>query len=264
MQGRLHSQVLTCLTAAVVLGLPTSANAQTGQNLNPDAFFELLHAFSAAVQKPTFAVLQDVASGVTRPAGSAFLSVSGTNRRDGRPDADGSLAFGVGLGDARKTIGAEIVASITSTAPRDFGDSGSFTLKFSRAFPKGSVGLTVEYLVPWGDVVGEDVKTSLAWTTGHQFMLSDGGTLPVLFNFGIASATDYHDSWTPFAAVGLGLSDSLSLTAAHNGDYAILGASASLPRLPNMSFQASVLDLFDQYNDRRVTLSISYAINDLL
>lgn len=194
-------------------------------------------------------------------------SVSGTNHRDGKEGIDGSLAFGLGFGDARDAVGAQIVASITSADPKDLGDSGSFSVKLSRVLPEalgqGSVGITVDNLAPWGDVVGEDVKTSLAWTTAKQFSLGNGSRMPVLYNVGVTSETKYHDSWTPFAAIGLGVSETFSLTAAHNGDYAIFGATARMPWLENMSVSASLLDAFDQRDERRMTLTVFYAFNDL-
>lgn len=255
------------LVGAALVSLPTSTQAQDVRGTTPEAFLEMLEAFSDATQKPRFAVIQGVASAATLPNGTAFASVSGTDRRDGTGGIDGSLAFGVGFGDARKTIGVQIVTSITSADPNDFGDSGSFSVKFSRVLPdalgSGTVGITIDNLSPWGDVVGEKVKTSIAWTSARQFTLANGGRLPVLFNLGVASETDRRDSWTPFAAVGLGVSENLSITVAHNGDYAIIGASARLPWVENLSVSASLLDAFDQRDEQRMTLTVSYAFNDL-
>lgn len=258
------AQVLICTT---LVALPTQTHAQDVRGTTPEAFIEMLQAFSDATQKPRFAVIQGVASAATLPNGTVFASVSGTDRRDGKGGIDGSLAFGIGFGNPNRAIGAQIVANITSADPRDFGDSGSFSLKFSRVLPeglgRGTVGITVDNLAPWGDVVGEDVKTSIAWTSAKQFSLGNGKRLPVLFNLGVASETDRRNSWTPFAAVGLGISENLSLTVAHNGDYAILGASARLPWLENVSVSASLLDVFDQRDAQRMTVTVSYSLNDL-
>lgn len=255
------------LIGAALVALPTSIHAQDIGATTPEAFLEMLEAFSGASQKPRFAVIQGVASAPTLPKGAAFASVSGTDSRDGKGGIDGSLAFGLGFGDANKAIGAQIVASITSADPKDFGDSGSFSLKVSRVLPealgRGTIGVTVDNLAPWGDVVGEDVKTSVAWTTAKQFSLANGKRMPVIFNLGMASETDHNDSWTPFAAVGLGISDTVTLTMAHNGDYAIFGASARLPWIENLSVSASLLDAFDQRDERRMTLTVSYAVNNL-
>lgn len=263
----LLSRVATGLIGAALAGSPASINAQTFGNLRTEEFLDILQSLAAALDKPRSAVLQGVATGVTLPSGNAFASVSGTNRREGQQGVDGSLAFGLGLGDARKTIGAEIFATITSVHPADFGDSGSLGLKLSRVLPddlgKGSVGITVENLASWGDVVGEEVKVSLAWTTSGHFTLGSVDSIPVVLNVGIASSTDHHDSWTPFGAIGIGLFDNYTVSVAHNGDYAIIGASTYLDWNENVSLHGSVMDVFDLRDERRVTLTISYAINDL-
>lgn len=267
MNRKLTAVTLCKLAGAIIFLVPTSVNAQGLNSTTPDAFLEMLETLQAATEKPRLVVIQGVATAATMPGGTAFASISGTTRREGREGIDGSLAFGVGFGDAQKTIGAQIVANITSAEPDDFGDSGSFSVKLSRALPAslggGAIGLTFDNQAPWGDVSAEDVRTSVAWTTASQFPLSNGNQLPLLLNFGVSSESDYHDSWTPFGAIGFGLSEAYSMTLAHNGDYAILGVTARWPGQDNMSVHASLLDAFDQRDERRVTLTASFAFNDL-
>lgn len=255
-------------TTALALSLlvPLPSTAQEFAVTTPEAFLELLETLEAATQKPRLVVVQGVPTATTMPGGSAFASVSGTTKREGGSGVDGSLAFGIGFGDARETVGAQIVANITSTHPSDFGDSGSLSFKLSRTLPEAfgnsTVGLTFDDLAPWGDADGRDVRTSLAWTSARQIRVA-GERIPLLLNLGVVSETSYHDDWTPFAAVGLGLSENLSMTIAHNGDYPVIGATTRVPGLDDVSFSASLQDVFDERNERRVTLTASIAFNDL-
>ena len=254
-----------CLAAFLALPLP--ALAQEFETPTAEAFIDLLRALEGATQKPRLIVLQGVATATTMPNGTVFASVSGTTKRDGGSGADGSIAFGLGLGDAHQSIGAQITVNVTSVHPSDFGDSGSLSLKFSRALPavfgNTSVGITFDNLAPWGDSTATNVKASLAVTTARQISIAGRNAVPLLLNFGIASETSYRDDWTPFGAVGFGLSENLSMTLGHNGDYAVLGVTTRLSSFDNVSLSAGLQDVFDQRDARRLTITASIAFNDL-
>lgn len=271
MKPFLASARIAGLTAGLVAAFALSASAGSAQEAratSPEEFLTLLQALQGALQPPRLVVLQGVATATTFQSGSAFVSVSGTTKRQGGSGVDGSLAFGLGFGDAKETLGGQIVANITSANPSDFGDSGSLSFKLSRALPEtmgaASVGATFDNLAPWGDAKTTDVKTSVALTFARSVPFGElGEGLPLLFNIGAASSTTYRDDWTAFAAIGVGLSENMSFTLAHNGDYEIVGVTTRLPGIDNLSLSASLLDVFDKKEDRRVSVTASYAFNDL-
>jgi hypothetical protein len=263
-----HTRAITAILLALAALTPSASAAQEAANTSPEEFLSLLGALEGALQTPRLVVLQGVATATTFESGTAFASISGTTKREGGTGIDGSFAFGVGFGDAKTALGGQIVANITSSNPSDFGDSGSLSLKVSRMLPEqfgsASIGATFDNLAPWGDVVGQDVKTSLALTFARNIPLAGSGqAMPILLNFGAASETSYRNDWTAFAAIGLGLSENLSITLAHNGDYEILGLATRLPAVDNLSLSVSLLDALDRKDDRRLSISASYAFNDL-
>ena len=79
--------------------------------------------------------LQGIRSATVAPSGLVFGSLGLTSRRDSLGDffdeGDGSIVLGFGLGDATKTVGVQVSASITSLTD-SFGDSGSLSIKAAR------------------------------------------------------------------------------------------------------------------------------------
>jgi hypothetical protein len=120
------------------------------------------------------------------PRGFGFVAGAATNRRDRQfsGDWDGSLAFGVGFGDADRGIGVMPVIDITSVSPYHFGSSGKVGIKFSRnlAFPgawQGAASLDLHNLLTWGDSSVLDPGWSVAVSAVHP-----GRGRPVLLTLG--------------------------------------------------------------------------------
>ena len=258
------------LALVLAAALPTTSLAQTPAPTTPDEFLGLLKALKSALSPPKFVVVQGTPTATTAPSGVGFVSVSGTTKRDGTSDGgiDGSLSFGAGFGNAVSGLGGQVAVNITSVDPKDFADSGTVSLKFGHTLPprfgNTSLGVTFDNLVPWGDSSSNQLKTSLAVTTVKQFDPNGlGDYIPVIVNFGVSSYSEYHDGATPFASLGVGLSQIASVSASYNGDYTSFGVNARIPALKDVSFSAAVLDAFNEREQRRVTFSIAYSIKNL-
>ena len=248
--------------------LPSASPAQVPATTTPDEFLSLLKALKSALYPPKFVVVQGTPTATTAPSGVGFVSASGTTKREGRHGFDGSLAFGAGFGDPVMGIGGQFAVNITSVSPFHFGHSGNVSLKFSRTLPTSfgntSLGITFDNLVPWGDSHRNKLKTSVALTMVKQFDPSGlGDYIPVIFNFGASSYSQYHHGVTPFVSMGIGLSQNLSISASYNGDYTSFGVSAQIPALKNVSFSAGILDAFNDRHQERITLSVSYNVKNL-
>jgi hypothetical protein len=71
-----------------------------------------------------------IPSGFGANWGDAFISATLTGADRGRPEGDGSLSMGFGLGNARQTVGVELAYNVLSM--RNFASNGSFDAKVHR------------------------------------------------------------------------------------------------------------------------------------
>lgn len=211
--------------------------------------------------------LTGIASGTVAPHGMAFISLALTNRRVGAPirDNDGSLALGFGLGSAEDNIGVQVTASITSLS-RPFGDAGSFSLKASRRLSAGRwhtyLGVSADYLAPWGQMRGQKASVTAA-LTGFTSVRLGSGYHPVMVTVGGGSRIRNNDTDPGlFAGVGLGLTTNLAASAAWTGDGLDLGLGATVPGLPGLDLSLSANDVTNRRNSRRLTLTATWALRD--
>lgn len=262
------NRVRRALRAAVIAFpslMPLPSLAQDLTAATPEEFLALLETFEALSEKPRMVVVQGVATAGGTAPGTIFFSVSGTFSRDGGDGVDGSLSVGTAFGDASKFVNTTISANITSADPADFADSGSLSLKFSRNLPAGagSLGVTIDNLAGWGDAEDNKVKVSVAHGSTHRLRLGNGETMPIAISVGLASYTSYNDGVTPFIGLGIGLSERLSASLSHNGDYVSVGVTTRIPGVENANFSANIVDVLDTRDERRLTLSASFALSDM-
>jgi hypothetical protein len=71
-----------------------------------------------------------IPSGFGANWGDVFISASLSGADRLRPEADGSLSVGFGLGDSRRAVGVELAYNLQSV--RQFGDNGGFDIKVHR------------------------------------------------------------------------------------------------------------------------------------
>lgn len=226
-------------------------------------------ASSAQQGEAKHLTLLGIPSATVAPANLGFASISATTDRAGTADgADGSLAFGLGLGDADTGIGVQVTGYVTSLSD-DFGDSGYFEVKGSRRIVGGNTpvyaSLTLGSLGTWGDSTDRDTSATLAVTAFSAVRFSPAGdAFPVMFTLGGGSNVRDDDTDPGlFLGAGIGLTPHLGASLAWGGDYVNLGASFKVDGLDNIGLTATVYDLFDQEDSRRLTLSATYLFSDL-
>lgn len=212
--------------------------------------------------------LVGIPSGTVAPHGMVFGGLALTNRRVGAVprDEDGSLALGFGLGSAEDGVGVQITASIASLS-RNFGDAGSFSLKASRRIGTGAwntyLGVSADYLAPWGAVKGRDPAITAAITSFGAIRIG-GDIHPVMLTFGGGSHIRNNDTDPGlFAGVGLGLTPHLAVSAAWTGEALDLGLGIKPPGVEGLNLTLAVNDVTDRRDSRRVTLTATYAVANL-
>ncbi|MCB2136507.1 MAG: hypothetical protein KDE08_11280 [Rhodobacteraceae bacterium] len=240
--------------------------------LLPAAAVLLATAGPAAAQDRAAAkhlALLGIDSATVAPAGTVFGSVSVTNERLSTPGSgDGSAELGFGLGSAEDSLGFQVTAVITSLRD-DPGDSGYLAFKVSRQVAGGAspvyLGAEVEHLANWGDASGFEPTGTLALT---KFGLTDWGNggeaFPYMLTLGVGS--HLRNGLTDpgvFVGAGIGISESLAVSAAWTGQTVDLGASLRIAEANNMTVAATLSDVFDQEDSQRVILSFGWYLNDV-
>lgn len=237
--------------------------APRDMSVSGDEFVTSLQAMTKLLLPPRSPVLLGIGSGVVAPHGTVFASVSGTTNRDSAgeisDELDGSVAFGFGLGDATETVGMQVTTAITGLEP--FGDSGSLSLKFSRALaPTTFAGLSFGNVAGWGVEEDEDVKTTLAVTHFGDIWAQDT-YFPFMLTAGYG--TNVTEGGTEEGAIlgaGVGLNEYLGLSVSTNTEYVNLGAGFRSPELEGWNLSLTAVDAFDQEDRQALQIAVSYAV----
>ena len=240
------------LTVAAGLGSP-AARAQ-------DATGALLPRVQPAAPKNL--TLLAIPSATVAPHGLGFASLGLTSKRGGVVnDWDGSLALGLGLGDAERALGFQLTANVTSLSS-DFGDSGYFEAKVSRRVSTGRVpvylGAQVEGLATWGQArnVPQSGRVMATW---FPELRAANDTYPLMFTLGYG--THLRNGRTDpgvFAGAGIGLTRNLGVSAAWTGETLDVGATWRFDDLDGVSVSAEVNDVTDRLGSRRVSLTFNF------
>ena len=206
--------------------------------------------------------LLGIQSGTVAPGGLAFVALSGATERAGTGSGnDGSLALGFGLGDANKGVGLQFTGYVTSLTD-DFADSGYLAVKAGTRLGDQPLyfAVSVDHLAGWGDSSGLDPSFSAALTAFPQVDLG-GADFPLMLTLGAGS--DIRNNRTDpgvFLGAGIGLTESLGASLAWTGEEMDLGISLRPPENQSLSLTATVGDLFDQEDNRRVTVSVTWVL----
>lgn len=209
-----------------------------------------------------------IASGTTAPAGTLFGSISGNTRRDGIfNELDGSAEIGLGFGSAETALGfqASLVSTSLTNSP---GDSGYVSLKASRRVIELPMpvylGLTVDNIAPWGDASGLDPALTLAATTFGVATFGTPQQYPYMLTLGYGSDVGgFLEQEGLILGAGIGLSRNVGLTASLAGEAVTLGVALRIDEMEDVALGIAVNDVFDAENSRRLTVSLSFALDGL-
>lgn len=181
-----------------------------------------------------------IPSGFGAEWGDFFISAALAGADRLRPEADGSLYMGLGLGDAENLVGIEIAYNLLSI--RDFASNGSFDAKVHREFYSddtlqvdAAVGVTSAF--PYGsNAVG--TESSLYGVVSSAYLLQPDHptntlTLNTTLGLGGGNFAGEGSDVGILAGVGLRVHPQFSINTAWSGVGLNVGASiVASPRSP--------------------------------
>lgn len=268
------------LASMAMIGItPTQANesgnaAKKAVPLDDDAYRSLVRQLTDLIPKSIVGPsTYGIPSGFGLGRGQAYASGSITNHRTEDAEAaseefDGSYAFGVGLSDPNDVIGFDINLGILSSTPGDQTEAGNFSLKAHKQGPNqyGMFGLSAgaNNVAPWGDP--EAIKTSY-YIAASQITRQTYTTLvkpDIMISGGISDGAKNGGRETgAYLGIGAKYTGSSSVSIGWSGDEIVTGVSMQPILTAPVIVSAGIADVANQNDDRRLLLSVTYAIGDL-
>ncbi|KAB8321104.1 hypothetical protein SD81_006300 [Tolypothrix campylonemoides VB511288] len=196
--------------------------------------------------------------------GQAYVGVGGYLPFDG-DDIDGSLSVGFGLGDAVRSIGAEVNVNVTSLGGQnfDFAGSGGIGVKLHKYFDDGTaVAVGWSNPVKWGEV--NNAKDTFYGVVTKSFYLQPNNQLPLTVSLGVGSGSFRskgaieagENSVNFFGSVGLRVAPEVSVVSSWTGNSLNVGGSFTPLRTTPLVINAIFTDVTNNL-DRGTGLSLS-------
>lgn len=201
--------------------------------------------------------------------GDVFFSASLAGADRIRPEADGSLSMGFGLGDSRRAVGVELAYNLQSV--RRFGENGGFDAKIHRQVYSSeetqvAAAVGLNNFASYGDNAGGSESSLYGVVTAAHLLQPEhpSNRLPITASLGLGGGAFSGESSDVgvFAGVGLQVHPQFSINTAWSGVGVNVGASivpvTTLPLTLNLLYG-------DVGNNTRAgsvaVLSIGYGFN---
>jgi hypothetical protein len=185
-----------------------------------------------------------------------------------RNDDDGSIAFGLGLGDPVNSFGGEITIGITSVSTSfwgdgEFADEGNFSGKVHRRVEPlmggnaASVSLGVSNIAGWGSTKDNPANYYAAYSEQQNF--GSVKQYGVAYTLGYGSAvSDTETNGDPFAGVAIGYDD-YSFSLSQIGRETHIATTLFFPSMPGIGLTIAQADALNELNSKRLILSLSFS-----
>jgi hypothetical protein len=260
-------------------GTKTFTNAQSAQELQELLEVKEIPEPSERRANPSSSL--GVPTGFGAQWGNAWLGGAYGSSRLFHPSSDGSIGFGVGLGDARNLVGLEVFTGIFNLNGSDDSDGGSagsggaVGFKLHRLLDNRgyfSAGLGMGNVIRWGteNVYGGDYDTYFGVVTG-RFDLQEGqdNPLPLIISAGLGTgafrskgALDASEqNVNVFGSVGLRIIPEVALISTWTGSQLNLGTSVAPFRNFPLVINLGAGDVTGAYpQGTRFIMSLGYGI----
>ena len=269
------------LSSVAALGLASPVAAQSS-DISAEEFVSGIQALANAPERPKFVNTLSVENATIADGGTSFIAVGVSSGQPGAvgeltEDTDGSILIGHTFGDAQRNVGVQLSWGIFSTDSDDFGGEGAFSVKFSRELVGGAKplygALTLSNLLAYGNDKNRELDEAATLSLTHFNSLQVGNeVLPIMATVGygtqvktapLAAGRPFQRDPGFFAGVGVGLTPNFGVSIAGNNSFASVGTAFRFDQVKNTEFQLSVDDVFDDIDQRRITLNVIYSTQDL-
>lgn len=276
----MYSTSKTCWLSAgcvslLVFPIMSLANGEPNQNtLTDESYKMLISKLTSLIPRSIVGpAIYGIPSGFGLGRGQGYASGSITNHRTEDSEAkneefDGSYAFGIGLSDPIQALGIDVNLGILSSTPGNQTETGNYSLKVHKQVPSPygpfAIAVGANNVAPWGDP--ERIKTSYYFAASQ--IIHQTYTTLVLPDIMIsAGMSDGASNGGREAGAYLGIAakytSTSSVSVSWSGDEIISGVTFQ-PRLGKpVMVSAGVGDIFNQNDDQRILLSVTYALNNL-
>lgn len=254
-------KLLTC--TVYVCALTTAASADTFTE-----YVRNLKLLSVSDPKP---VVANIASGFGANDGVFYAAVSYSNfdtQTNIEGDDDGSIAFGLGLGDAASSVGGEVTIGITSVSTSlwgdgKFADEGNVSVKAHKLVAPilgghaASVSVGASNVAGWGSTTDNPVNAYIAFSEQQNF--GKYKQFGLAYTLGVGSAVSGNETEPDiFAGIGLGYDD-WSISASQIGRESHVGFTYFIPYFQNVAVSVTQADAFDELSSKRIISTLSYS-----
>ncbi len=173
-----------------------------------------------------------IPSGFGANGGDVFISASLSGADRLRPEADGSISAGFGLGNSRRLVGVEFSYNLLSV--RQFGENGGFDAKIHRQVYSSdeteiAAAVGLNNFVSYGPEAGGSRSSLYGVVTAAQLLQPEHpvNRMPITGTLGIGGGnfSDDGSDVGVIAGVGLQVHPQLSLNTAWSGVGLNVGAS---------------------------------------
>jgi hypothetical protein len=197
---------------------------------------------TTATSRPTFPPSPNagIPSGFGANWGDLFISASLSGADRVRPEADGSLSAGFGLGDSRRAVGVELNYNLLSV--RRFGENGGFDAKIHRQVYSSdqtqvAAAVGLNNFASYGPEAGGSRSSLYGVVTAAHLLQPEHpvNRLPITGTLGLGGGTFSGEGSDVgvIAGVGLQVHPQFSLNTAWSGVGVNVGASiVPVPTVP--------------------------------
>lgn len=218
-----------------------------------------------------FATQFGAPSAIIAPKNTGFVAAQLVDPRGGikGADKDGDISFGYTLGNPVSGVGVQLGLDITSVkTDKHFGDSGSFSIAFSRLLTAGPNSVTFgaisgSGLGAWGAQKGNE--SASIYVTQMRFYETGGKTLPVMWTLGYGSEAKYVGGAKgtdpgAFWALGVGATDFMSISLSGTEKQVNAGIGLRIPGVEGLSMSLGQYDIANKTKRTQTAFSVSYSM----
>lgn len=232
---------------------------------------DYIRSLEALLEPAPRSAVASIASGFGASGGQAFFATSYSNRdlqTNLEGDDDGSLVFGIGLGNPVNGYGGEISIGITSVSTSwwgdgKFGDEGNVNVKLHKLIqPKfgdfASISIGMSNAIGWGGTREMDVNTYVSYSEKAQ--IGDFKDYELTTTIGLGSAVARGEaSSAPYGGISLGRSH-YSSSISFIGGEAHLSGTWYVPFLSGISVTYTRAGLLTSEMPYRSIVTFGYSL----